>query len=76
MVSVTCYCGKVFESSVARGHHLKGCATWRAMTPVQKKEHRERVKLLAVLRNHNPMKGRFKFCMQELLASTIIAKDA
>jgi len=67
MVSVTCYCKKVFPSSVARGHHLKSCPTWRGMTPVQKNEHHQRVKLLAVLRNHNPEKGRYKFVMLELL---------
>ena len=45
------------------------------MTPVQQEEHRERVKLLAILRCHNPMKGRFKFVLQELLASTVNVKD-
>lgn len=72
---VTCYCGKVFDNTIKRGFHLVRCTAWQKMTVVQQEQHRERTKLLSILRCHNPMKGRFKFCLRELLASTVNVKD-
>ena len=72
---VTCYCGRVFENSELRGRHMRGCKTWKAMSREQKKEHKERTKLLSILRAHNPARGRFKFCMRELLSLAKIEVD-
>jgi len=45
------------------------------MSPEQKKEHKERTKLLSILRAHNPNRGRYKFCMQELISLAKIEVD-
>lgn len=73
--SVVCYCGKTFSNTVTRGSHLRACPVYKTFSPTQKKEHRERVKLLSVMRAHNPQRGRFKFCMQELLHSKPLLKS-
>ena len=64
---VQCYCGRMFKDTQARGRHFRACPAWKQFSVEQKKEHRERVSFLNVLHGHNPERGRYKFCMEELL---------
>ena len=64
---VTCYCGRVFENTGMRARHLRACRVWKTFSPVQKQEHKDRLKLLAVLRCHNHWRARFEQAMDELV---------
>ena len=66
-----CFCGRHFSNTQDRGRHMRGCKTWKSMSPEEKKEHKERTKLLSILRAHNPERARYKFCMQELKRRTL-----
>ena len=68
---VQCYCGRTFQDAMTRGRHLRACPAWKQFSVEQKKEHRERVSFMNVLRAHNPERARYKFCMQELLTLRI-----
>ena len=63
---VQCFCGRWFTTTQGRGRHLRACTVWKTFSAEVKKEHRDRIRLLSVLRSHNPERGRWKFVMQEL----------